>query len=301
MSDTRARLAALVARWAPREGVQASPLAGVSCIKVSRSQQFVKRHWRASFCIGVQGIKEIALEGQLFRDRDPHYIVSPLDLPVSSRVTNASAAKPFLALKLDFNAQALRDVASRFEVSEPDGNDGATRALFLGKASERMLEAAIRLCELFSTPEDGAVLAPLIVRELLFYVLKSPDGPAIRQLVRAGTHAHRIAAAVHHLQASLADAVDIDGLARAAGMSRAAFFKHFKAATAMSPLQYQKRLRLLEARRRMLEEGEGAAAAAFSVGFTSPSQFSREYSRMFGDAPLRDTAALKRTPVSIAQ
>jgi AraC-like DNA-binding protein len=300
VSDASDRLASLIARWSKLEGVQPSPLPGVYCIKVSRSQAAAKRHWRASFCIVARGIKELALEGQLYREREPHYIVSPIDLPVTSRVTGASPARPFLALKLDFDAHVLRDVAAQVDRSQPSLPDRPTRAIFIGRAGGRMLEAAVRLCELFATPDDAAVLAPLIERELIFHLLKSPDGPAIRQLVRAGSQAHRVAATIHHLQASLAEDVDITELARSAGMSRAAFFKRFKEATAMSPLQYQKRLRLLEARRLMLEEGEGAEAAAFRVGYTSPSQFSREYSRMFGNAPLRDTRTLKQAATVIA-
>ncbi|MCW5806107.1 MAG: AraC family transcriptional regulator [Deltaproteobacteria bacterium] len=301
MSDAGDRLAALLARWSKLEGIQPSPVPGVSCIKVSRSQEAAKRPWRASFCIVARGIKELALEGQRYREREPHYIVSPIDLPVTSRVTGASPARPFLGLKLDFDARALRDVAAQVDRSQPDVPDRLARAIFLGRAPERMLEAAVRLCELFATPGDAAVLAPLIVRELFYHLLVGPDGPAIRQLARAGSQAQRVAAAIHHLQASLADDADIAGLARAAGMSRAAFFKRFKEATAMSPLQYQKRLRLLEARRLMLDEGEGAEAAAFRVGYASPSQFSREYSRMFGNAPLRDTRTLRRTSSVIAE
>ena len=282
------------------EGVQPSPLPGVYCIKVSRSQQSAKRHWRASFCIVAHGVKELALEGQLHRDREPHYIVSPIDLPVTSRVTGASPAQPFLALKLEFDASAVRDIAAQLDRCYPELPDRPTRAIFIGRASDRMLDAAVRLCELFVTPDDAGVLAPLITRELIFHLLKGPDGPAIRQLARAGSPAHRVAAAVHQLQAALAEDIDIADLARSAGMSRAAFFKRFKDATAMSPLQYQKRLRLLEARRLMLEEGEGAEAAAFRVGYASPSQFSREYSRMFGNAPLRDARALGRTATVVA-
>ena len=297
MLDAQARLVHLIERAALMEGAQPSPIAGVYCIKVSEPQKFQKRPWRASICISVQGTKEIVVDGQMFRARGLHYVVTPMDLPVSSRATHNSAHKPLLALKLDFDAHALREVASQLPEVSTAAHE--TRAIFIGKATERMVDAAIRLCELFATPDDATVLAPLVIRELMFHILKSPDGPAIRQHLRAGSNAHRIAAAVHHLQTSLREPVDIAALAREAGMSRAAFFKHFKEATAMSPLQYQKRLRLLEARRVMLEQGEGAEAAAFNVGYTSPSQFSREYARMFGDAPFRDARALRRAPASV--
>jgi transcriptional regulator GlxA family with amidase domain len=192
-------------------------------------------------------------------------------------------------------------VAAQLDRTQPETAATPARAMFLGRASDRILEAAIRLCALFSVPADAPVLAPLITRELMFHVLKGPDGPAIRQFVRAGSQAHRVAEAIYHLQSSLDETVDVDRLARSAGMSRAAFFRHFKDATAMSPLQYQKRLRLLEAQRLMLEEREHAETAAFRVGYTSASQFSREYSRMFGNAPLRDTRILKEKAIDLSE
>src|SRR5450432_2819609 len=138
-------LAKLIARWGPREGIQASPIAGVSCINVSRTQKYEKRHWHASFCIVVQGVKELSLEGQLYREREPHYIVSPIDLPVTSRVSGATPAHPFLALKLDFDLDAFREVAAQLDPTHPE--TPVARAIFLGRASDRILEAAIRLCE----------------------------------------------------------------------------------------------------------------------------------------------------------
>lgn len=290
------RLKRLIAKWCLHDGVNASPIAGVSCIKVSRTQTRAKRHWQASLCVVVQGQKEIALEGRVYRHRGAHYIASPVDLPVTSRVMGASPARPFLGLKLAFDTQAVRDIAAQLDRTRPEGEAPPPRAIFIGDASDRMIDAAIRLIELFDTPDDASVLAPLVIREFVFHLLSGPDGPAIRQLVRTGTQTHRLTDAILQLQTSLDAAVDVAVLARSAGMSRAVFFRQFKAATAMSPLQYHKRLRLLEARRLMVEESEGAEAAARRVGYISASQFSREYSRMFGNAPLRDTRVLKRAP-----
>ncbi len=199
-----------------------------------------------------------------------------------------SPALPLLSIKLDFDSAAMREVASQL-VRRPE--KPPARAIYMHRASDRMLEATRRLCELFARPDGAVVLAPLAIRELIFHLLDGPDGPAICQLVRAGSQSHRIAEVVLQLQASLDDELDIEMLAKRAGMSRATFFKRFKEATAMSPLQYQKRLRLLEARRLMLEDGEGAGPSAQRVGYASASQFSREYTRMFGDAPLRETRA----------
>jgi AraC-like DNA-binding protein len=283
------RLAERIARACPGEGVHPSPLAGVSCIRISHPQERAQRSWRASVCIVPQGTKELWLEGRTWREERPHTIVSPIDLPVTSRVVGVSPQRPLLCLKLAFDAVALRDVADRLDLSDPEGPG----ALFVSPASDRLLEAAIRLTELFDAPADGAVLAPFVSRELLFHLLRGPDGPAICQLVRAGSVAQRIAQAMHRLQAVLDAPVEVDALARAAGMSRAAFFRRFKEATAMSPVQFQKRLRLLEARRLMVEEGERAESAAFRVGYRSASQFSREYARMFGGPPRRDAQAVR--------
>lgn len=282
-------LAALISRWCPSDGVHPSPIEGISCIRISHPYPKVKRHWRACFCVVPQGVKEIILEGRVYRETVPHYLVTPLDLPLANRVTHVSPAHPLLSLRLDFDHPAVREVAAQLDRTRTDDPDVPARAIYMRPASDAMLDAALRLCSLFDRPADAAVLAPLVTRELVFHLLTGPDGAALRQLVRTGTQSHRIAEVVLQLQASLDEDLDIAILARRAGMSRATFFKRFKQATAMSPLQYQKRLRLLEARRLMLEEGEAAATSAHRVGYASPSQFSREYARMFGDAPLRDT------------
>jgi AraC-like DNA-binding protein len=296
MSSARDRLATLNARWCPRDGVHTSPIPGISCIKVSRAQTRAKRHWHAALCLVVQGVKEIALEGRRYRHRGAHYVASVVDLPVTSRVMAVSPERPFLCLKLAFDSDAVRDVSAQLDRARPDEVKGRpARAMFIGDASDRMIDAAVRLVELFATPDDAPVLGPLVMRELVFHLLKGPDGPAIRQIVRGGTRTHRITDAIFQLQASLDSTIDVAALAKTAGMSRAVFFRQFKEATAMSPLQYHKRLRLLEARRLMVEDGESAEVAARRVGYASASQFSRDYARMFGNAPLRDTRALRRT------
>jgi AraC-like DNA-binding protein len=232
----------------------------------------------------------------VYRSREPHYIISPIDLPVTSRVTGATRARPFLGIRLELDLATMRAIASHLDRMHPVGvGELPTRAIFIGAASDRMIDATRRLCELFETPDDAPVVAPLVVRELVFHALKGPDGAALRQLVRVGTATQRIADVIYRLQGSLDETVDIARLARAAGMSRAAFFRRFKEATAMSPLQYQKRLRLLEARRLLVDEGEGAETAAFRVGYASASQFSRDYARMFGEPPLRDARSLRGT------
>jgi AraC-like DNA-binding protein len=195
---------------------------------------------------------------------------------------------------MDFDLLTLGEAAAQIDTGFPGEVENPSRAVFIGKASNQMLDAAVRLGGLFQTPEDAPVLGSLVTREILYHLLKGADGPAIRQFVRSGSSMHKISQALYTLRSELSAEVDTTALAKAAGMSRSAFFRHFKDVTAMSPIQYQKRLRLLEARRLMTEEDETAEGSAFRVGYNSASQFSREYSRMFGNSPRRDSIELGR-------
>jgi transcriptional regulator GlxA family with amidase domain len=202
---------------------------------------------------------------------------------------------------MDFDPLTSSEVAAQIEKEFPKEMETSPRAMFIGKASDQMLEAALRLGRLFQVPEDASVLGSLVIKEILYHLLKGADGPAIRQFVRSGSNMHKISQAIYCLKSELDDDVDVAALAKAANMSRSAFFKHFKEVTSMSPIQYQKRLRLLEARRLMIDEDETAEGSAFKVGYKSASQFSREYSRMFGSSPFRDAMKFKRTGTPILQ
>jgi AraC-like DNA-binding protein len=236
----------------------------------------------------------MVLGRKVYRFDDGHYTVTPIDLPVVSRIASASPARPFLGLLIDLDPMILAELSAQLNREITVEPENSLRAVFFGKASEEMLEAAVRLGKLFPSPEDALVVGPLVVREIIYYVLKGADGQPIRHFVRSGSKMHRISRCIHGLRSELHHDVDVPALAKAANMSRSAFFKHFKEVTAMSPIQYQKRLRLLEARRLMIDEGETAEGSAFQVGYKSPSQFSREYSRMFGNSPLRDATKLKK-------
>ena len=298
MRDLRRELAGIIQHFTPKDGSHPLPLAGTRAIQISCPGLPAKHHWHASLIIIAQGCKGITLDHEPYRCEALHYIATPIDLPVTSCVFAASPNLPCLCLQIEIDPLVLSEVATLLDQANPPPtrppapqapqSQAPQRAIFLGKASEPMLEAAVRLGTLCRTPEDVPVLGPLAVREVLYHLLKSAEGPALRQFVRADSSVHKIAQAAYRLQAELAEAIDVAALAQAAAMSRSAFFKCFKDVTALSPLQYQKRLRLLEARRLMTGEGETAEGAAFRVGYSSPSQFSREYSRMFGSAPRRD-------------
>jgi AraC-like DNA-binding protein len=301
MNNLRSDLANIINRFSPGDGLHETPLGGIYCIKLSQPGRRAKQHWRASVSIVAQGSKEIVLDREVYRCDGAHYIVTPIDLPVTSRVFSATPENPFLCLKIDFDPLTLSEVAAHLENGFPKETEIPLRAVFIGKASDRMLEAAVRLGKLFQVPEDASVLGPLVIKEIFYHLIKGPDGPAIRQFVRSGSKVHKISQAIYSLRSRLSEDVDVTSLARAANMSRSAFFKHFKEVTAMSPIQYQKRLRLLEARRLMTDDGETAEGSAFKVGYNSASQFSREYSRMFGNPPLRDAMKVKETDYPIQQ
>ncbi|MEH2300787.1 MAG: AraC family transcriptional regulator [Nostoc sp.] len=301
MTDLQSDLGKIIHLLCREDGLHESPLSGTYCRKFSQTDRYTKRHWHACFAIVAQGCKEIILDREVYRCDGGHYTATPVDLPVTSRIFSATPEKPFLALLIDFDPLTLSEVAAQIEKDFPKEIENPLRAVFVGKASDKMLEAAIRLGKLFQVPEDAPVLGPLVVKEILYHLLKGADGPALWQFVRSGSKTHKISQAIYRLRSELTDDVDVAALAKAAKMSRSAFFKHFKEVTSMSPIQYQKRLRLLEARHLMTDEGETAESSAFKVGYNSASQFSREYSRMFGNSPLRDAMKIKKTGHPIHQ
>ena len=298
MNDFGSSLARTINFFAPVEGFNTTPIPGVYCIKFSDVDRHTKRRWHACLGIVAQGCKEIVLERDIYQCDEGHYTATPVDLPVVSRIAAASHSRPFLALLIQLDPIILSEVSAQLSDDINGGSANSLRAIFVGKAREEMLAGAVRLGKLFHMPEDARVLGPLVVREMIYYLLKGPDGNAIRHFVRSGSKTHIISKCIHGLQAELNNDVDVPALAKAANMSRSAFFKHFKEVTAMSPIQYQKRLRLLEARRLMVNEGQTAEGSAYKVGYKSAAQFSREYSRMFGNSPLRDATKLKLTVTS---
>jgi AraC-like DNA-binding protein len=242
--------------------------------------------------IVVQGSKEVVFCGQVYLCDELYYTAAPVHLPVISRIASAVPNRPFLALLIELDAAILNEVGSQIEGIEAAARTPG-RVFFKGRANEEMLEAAVRLTKLFTRRDDARVLGPLVVKEMFFHLLKSSEGAAIWQFTRSGSKMHKISQAIFTLRSNLHTDVDVAALAKAAGMSRSAFFQHFKNVTSMSPIQYQKRLRLLEARRLLIETDDTAEGSAFKVGYKSSSQFSREYSRMFGISPARDATKMR--------
>jgi AraC-like DNA-binding protein len=246
----------------------------------------------AALCLIVQGAKRAILADEVYDYDASRFVVASVDLPVTGQVTEASAEAPYLCLILKLSAATIAEMVTEAESAKAP-LPPPSRGLFLQPSSVEMLDAAIRLVKLLDTPRDIPLLAPLVEREILYRVLCSPQGAMLRHIGIADSQGQRVAKAIHWLREHYAKPLRIDHIAREVHMSASALHHHFKAVTAMSPLQYQKQLRLQEARRLMLSEVLDAASAGHRVGYESPSQFSREYSRMFGAPPVRDVERLR--------
>ena len=293
MKDSRSELIKLLQAAAPNEGFNKTPVPGVYCIKFSKTGEFKKENWLRSVMIVAQGQKEIALGNTVAEFDDAHYIASPLDLPVTSRMKVATPKKPYIGVLLNLDLNILTEMASKIKFEDSKKVEMHSNAIFTGRADDRILEATLRLTKLFSTPDDVAVLAPFAVKEIFYHLLKGIHGKAICEFAKTGTRFNKISESIQRIRFELNREMDVEKLAEQANMSRSSFFKSFKEATAMSPIQYQNRLRLTEAQRLIIEKGQSAESAAFRVGYTSASQFSREYSRMFGKPPLKHASEFK--------
>lgn len=246
----------------------------------------------------VQGSKQLLIGDQSFVYDTGSFLLNSLDIPASSQVLDASVNRPCLGLVLKLDLRLMAELITQSGLPTPcdRATSGSTA---IGTMTPALLEPFCRLLALLNDPVAIRVVAPLIEREIHFHLLRSNLAARLWQIASVGSQSHRIARAINWLRANYAQPLSIDELAIHAQMSTSTLHHHFRLLTAMSPLQYQKWLRLSEARRLMLNERFDAASAAFQVGYESPSQFSREYGRQFGVPPKRDIAALRRQTNSI--
>jgi AraC-like DNA-binding protein len=236
----------------------------------------------------VQGKKEALLGEEIYNYGASQYLVVSVDLPLSGFVVEATPEKPYLGFKLNLDPRQLCDIITAQTSQSASKKENSVRGLFVSNADVPLLDCALRLTKLLDTPQDIPILAPMIIREIYYRLLMGEQGEAVRQIATSGSNMQRIAEVIKLLKADFTKPMRVEDLAGQANMSPSSFHHHFKEVTSMSPLQYQKQLRLLEARRLMLAENSDAANAAYQVGYESTSQFSREYSRMFGTPPIRD-------------
>lgn len=292
MNDAqRVELAQLVDRFSTEEGIQTTAIPGVNCIRLTQINDQLPSVYTPSLCIIVQGKKRVLLEDEIYQYQPSEYLVVSVDLPVIGQVIEASKDKPYLCLQIELDQHQLAELMVQAKL--PINNKKPSqRGIFVGDVDESLGDGVLRLARLLEATQDIPLLAPMIKREIYYRLLNGQYGDVIAQMAQAGSHMHRISAAIQVLKNDYNKPIKIEALANHVGMSISSFHSHFKTVTAMSPLQFQKRLRLLEARKIMLADIQDAASTAYQVGYESPSQFSREYVRMFGHPPKRDMSML---------
>ena len=292
LEKQRVELAELIYRHTRKDGTSATGVDALFVSRYSESSDFAPSLPQPALCILAQGRKEVRLADEQFAYDPLNYLVVSVSMPISGRVVEISPDKPVLALRLDIDPVEINTLISD---AGPIGvpSRPAGRGVYVEPIDPPMLDALLRLTRLLDTPKDIAMLAPLIRREILYRLLRSPMGYRLYEIATENSQTHRVSRAISWLNGNFEQPLRIDNLAREANLSVSTLHHRFKAMTAMSPLQYQQQLRLNEARRLMLSEGLDASAAGYRVGYESPSQFSREYSRQFGAPPVRDLARLR--------
>jgi AraC-like DNA-binding protein len=293
----RQELTALVERYAVNEGHIPTAWGPLTLFRADSSSVPTCTLYEPGLGVALQGVKQILVGPDTLVYEPGAYLLTSVDMPVTAQVLRATPEEPCLCLTLGFDLQRIRELLP--DVDVPRADAVAPRGMALSALDADLLDPLLRLVRLLERPRDLAVLGPLAERELLYRLLNGAQGARLAQMATAGSQGHQIARAIQWLREHYHRPLRIDDLASMVSMSASSLHHHFRAVTAMSPLQYQKQLRLQEARRLLLSERCDVATAAHRVGYESPSQFSREYSRRFGAPPLRDVGRL-RVEASVA-
>ncbi len=294
MEDILEALANSIARWTDKNDRLETAIPGLLFFRHDGPSQPFSGMYEPSICMVAQGSKRVILGDDAFVYDTHHYLITSVHLPTMVQILEASPKKPYLGLMLKLDLREVSQLMADSNLPPPRGQQ-SSRGMATGEVSLHLVTAFQRLIDLLAEPQDIPILAPVIQREITYRLLVGDQGARLRQIAAAGSQSQQIARAIEWLKGNFSQPLHIDDLAAQASMSNSTFHHHFRSITALSPLQYQKQLRLQEARRLMLAERMDAATAAFQVGYESPSQFSREYSRLFGAPPLRDVTRLRQT------
>ena len=253
-----------------------------------------------SVCLLVQGEKEMLVGQQVLRYGPGCYVQAGVALPVSGQVTRASVAAPYYGIRVDIDpkevAAFILEMRLQLPADDDDRPGGDAPAITVERADDAMLDVFLRLLRLLERPRDAPVLGRLMKQELIYHLVTAPGGAALRRGAVGGQRERAVGEAIQWIRTHYNEPLSIDALARTVHLSPSVLHRRFKAVTVMSPLQYQKQVRLLEARKRLMSGDAEAASVAYEVGYESPSQFSREYRRLFGAPPLKDAEQLRRQP-----
>ncbi|MDZ5448219.1 AraC family transcriptional regulator [Labrys sp. ZIDIC5] len=274
---------------ASSNGIAATPIPSLTTVRATAPSGLVHAISRPLACLVLQGSKHVTMSMQAFDFAAGDSLLITADVPTVSQITRASATAPYLSLVLELDAGVIADLAAQMHAA--GGADHAP--VRVQPTDAEVADVALRLMHLLDRPASVPVLQAQLVREMHYWLLAGRHGAAIRRLGWPDGHAQRIARAVAVLRAEFMQPLPVERLAAAAGMSSSSFHQHFRSITSLSPLQFQKQLRLIEARRLMQAEGMGASGAAFAVGYESVPQFTREYGRLFGLPPIRDIKAAR--------
>jgi AraC-like DNA-binding protein len=272
----------------------AAAIEGLTILRSDHEKRPNHLIFKPALCITVQGAKWAIFGDQRFDYRAGQALVVSVEMPAFGTVAEASLSEPYLGVIIEFNLAVMRQVMDELD-TPPEASHKVGRGVFVTDFNGPLEDCALRMVRLLDTPKAIPVLYPAIMREICYWLLTGPQGGDVVKMTLTNSHAQRVISAIHLLRDRFAEPVRIEELALVAQMSPSAFHRQFKAITSMTPLQYQKQLRLLEARRLMVSDAINVETAAFQVGYESPSQFSREYSRMFAMSPRRDVVSLKRT------
>ena len=292
-SSLRHAVSAYIDAQGGGQGLFPTPIDGVTILRSFQARMPMRQMYKPSVCIVLQGAKEINFGEDVFRYGAMECLAVGMDLPATGRVVEASPDTPYTGITIELDVTMMRDVLE--QVDMPSALPAsAGPCLFVAQVDEPLANCVQRLIQMFETPQAIPILYPSLMREICYWLLCSPRGSELCKLALPETNAARVARAIYMIHSEIAQTLRVEQLAEAARMSASSFHQHFKALTSMTPLQYQKQLRLIEARRLMVIEDVNVADAAYQVGYESASQFSREYSRMFGVAPKRDVMNQQR-------
>ncbi len=296
LAELRTDLAETIARQLRIEGDFPSAVPGLHLFRRHMPAASICQVYEPAFAVVAQGAKAVDVGGEMIPFGELSWLLTPLHVPAVSRITRASHDRPYLACAVRLDMQAARELIAEFEAA-PANEPVQGLAVTTGPMTVELLDAVLRMVRLHDSPQDIPVLAKLLQREVLYRLLTSAYAGVMRQIVTAGSQSHRVARAVDWLRSNFRESLRVEELAQHAHMGVSTLHHHFREMTGSSPLQFQKQLRLFEARRLMLMEGMDAASAAFATGYESATQFNREYRRQFGQPPRKDVAGMQGVEV----
>ena len=297
MEETLKTIGNSIARLTEKDELHTTAIPGLSLFRRDEPTPLISSMYEPSICLVAQGAKRVILGEDTYVYDAHHYLITAVHLPTVVQIIEASREQPYLGLRLKLDQREISQLMVDSNLPQPRTQQ-SSRGMATGEITLPLLTAFQRLIDLLAEQQDIPILAPIIQREIIYRLLVGDQGARLRQIASVGSQSHQIARAIDWLKGNYTQPLRIDDLAKQVNMSISTFHHHFRSLTAMSPLQYQKWLRLNEARRLMLIEPLDATTAAFQVGYESASQFSREYGRLFGAPPLRDITKLRQMAIS---